>query len=126
MPRAMGPSWCESVPRKALKREELKRRLAATIYRLLYWGRNHVRPGVRSLIGVCLMIGGVFGFLPVLGFWMFPVGVAFVALDVPSARHRIDAWMLKLAREGKLDRPPRRAPHEGASQPVDDQTTSNQ
>lgn len=78
--------------------------MAVTLYRTLYWGRNHVPPGIRSLIGVLFMIGGLFGFLPILGFWMLPVGVAFVALDVPRARHRIDAWMLRLAREGKLDR----------------------
>ncbi len=29
-----------------------------------------------------LMTGGVFGFLPVVGFWMFPLGVAVAALDV--------------------------------------------
>ncbi|MBX3707555.1 MAG: hypothetical protein KF911_13080 [Pseudomonadales bacterium] len=78
--------------------------MAVTLYRTLYWGRNHVPPGIRSLIGVLFMIAGIFGFLPILGFWMLPVGVAFVALDVPRARHRIDAWMLRLAREGKLDR----------------------
>ena len=39
------------------------------------------------------MIGGLLGFLPVLGFWMFPLGVAFVALDIPPLRKRIDNWM---------------------------------
>ena len=39
------------------------------------------------------MVGGVFGFFPLLGFWMFPLGVAFVALDIPWTRHRIHAWM---------------------------------
>jgi len=90
-----------------LKRQAFRRRLAVTLYRTLYWGRNHVRPGLRSLIGVCFMVGGVFGFLPILGFWMFPLGMAFVALDIPSMRHRIDAWMLRLAIQGKLDLPGR-------------------
>lgn len=39
------------------------------------------------------MVGGVLGFLPILGFWMLPLGVAFVALDIPPMRKRIDAWM---------------------------------
>ena len=53
-------------------------------------------PGIRSLIGVAFMVGGVFGFLPILGFWMLPLGVAFIALDLPFLRHKIDAWMIKL------------------------------
>jgi hypothetical protein len=90
-----------------VNRKELRRRIAVTVYRTLYWGRNHLPAGIRSLVGVCLIIGGFFGFLPILGFWMLPVGVAFIALDVPQTRHRIDAWMLRLALEGKLDRPAR-------------------
>ena len=50
-------------------------------------------PGVRSVVGVSLMIGGVLGFLPVLGFWMFPAGVAILSLDVPPLRRRLDKWL---------------------------------
>ena len=53
-------------------------------------------PGIRSLIGVGFAIGGIFGFLPVLGFWMLPLGAAFIALDIPSMRHKIDNWMVRL------------------------------
>jgi hypothetical protein len=60
---------------------------------------------VRSVVGCLFIVGGVFGFLPVLGFWMLPLGVAFVALDIPPARHHIDAWMLKLYRQAYLDGP---------------------
>lgn len=55
-------------------------------------------PGVRSLIGVLFCIGGVFGFLPVLGFWMFPLGLAFIALDVPGLRTRLDRRIDRLQR----------------------------
>jgi len=58
---------------------------------------------VRSVVGCLFIIGGIFGFLPILGFWMLPLGVAFVALDVPPARRHIDAWMLKLYRRAYLD-----------------------
>jgi len=87
-----------------VNRGEIRRRIAVTIYRTLYWGRNHLPAGIRSLVGVCLIVAGFFGFLPILGFWMLPVGVAFIALDLPQTRHRIDAWMLRLALQGKLDR----------------------
>ena len=30
------------------------------------------------------------------GFWMLPLGVAFIALDIPPARHRIENWMQRL------------------------------
>jgi len=52
--------------------------------------------GIRSVVGVLFMGGGILGFLPILGFWMFPLGIAFVALDIPWTRHRIEAWMVKL------------------------------
>ena len=74
----------------------LKRRIARIAFNTLRWGRDHVPPGVRTLIGVLLMIGGVLGFLPILGFWMFPLGLAFAALDFPPARRRLDGWMVRL------------------------------
>ncbi|QEW27513.1 hypothetical protein RIdsm_03329 [Roseovarius indicus] len=46
------------------------------------WAKRRLPPGVRLLAGLALMVGGVLGFLPVLGFWMFPLGVAVAALDV--------------------------------------------
>lgn len=33
-------------------------------------------------MGLLLMLGGVFGFLPVVGFWMLPLGAAVAALDI--------------------------------------------
>ncbi len=71
----------------------LRHRIAEYTYRTLRWGRNHVPPGMRTVIGILFMIGGIFGFLPILGFWMLPLGVAFVLLDIPPARRRVDRWM---------------------------------
>ena len=85
------------------RRAAMRRRIAATSYRTLYWARHRVAPGLRSVLGLLLMVGGVLGFLPVLGFWMFPLGVAFVAMDVPFSRHRIELLMLRLARDGGLE-----------------------
>lgn len=44
--------------------------------------RAKVPPGIRFFLGILLIIGGVFGFLPILGFWMIPLGIAVAALDV--------------------------------------------
>ncbi|MCZ6888007.1 MAG: hypothetical protein O7H39_05875 [Gammaproteobacteria bacterium] len=82
---------------------EFKRRIAAITYRSLRWGEDRVPTGIRTLVGILLMAGGVFGFLPVLGFWMFPLGVGFVALDLPWTRHYILAWMDRL-RDTSRDR----------------------
>lgn len=41
---------------------------------------------LRKSIGVLLVIGGCLGFLPVLGYWMLPVGLALLAVDFPMAR----------------------------------------
>ncbi|MEM7302666.1 MAG: hypothetical protein AAF468_16430 [Pseudomonadota bacterium] len=40
----------------------------------------------RRILGVGLVIGGILGFLPVLGFWMIPLGL--VVLSHDSARVR--------------------------------------
>lgn len=80
----------------AFSRRSLARTAAGATYRILRWGDARVPFGLRSLIGVLFMIGGVFGFFPLLGFWMFPLGVAFIALDIPWTRHRIRDWMLSL------------------------------
>ena len=65
-------------------------------YSILRWGVRHLPPGIRSLAGIVLMIGGIFGFLPILGFWMFPLGLAFIALDIPWTKDRIFRWMARL------------------------------
>ena len=70
--------------------------VAAITVLLLRWGIRHVPVGVRSVFGILLMVAGVFGFLPVIGFWLFPIGVAFVALDVPWAHQHIHDWMERL------------------------------
>ena len=41
---------------------------------------------VRVPLSVALMAAGVVGFLPVLGFWMLPLGFALLAIDVPFLR----------------------------------------
>ena len=85
---------------------DLRQRIAGFTYRALKWGRDHVAPGLRSLIGVAFMVGGVFGFLPILGFWMLPLGAAFVALDFPFTRHKIEDWMEHLKRRAETPSDP--------------------
>jgi len=44
--------------------------------------RARVPRGARFGLGILLILGGIVGFLPILGFWMIPLGVAVAALDV--------------------------------------------
>jgi hypothetical protein len=53
------------------------------------WVRDHVPPGLRLVLGLVLIAGGVLGFLPVLGFWMVPLGLAIAALDVRPLWRRL-------------------------------------
>jgi hypothetical protein len=50
-------------------------------------------PVVRSGAGALFIVGGVFGFLPILGFWMIPVGLILIATDIPPARRPIQRWL---------------------------------
>ncbi|HSR71838.1 MAG TPA: hypothetical protein VLL72_05595 [Kiloniellales bacterium] len=43
---------------------------------------------VRLAIGLLLVVGGLFGFLPVLGFWMVPIGLLVILIDVPWVQRR--------------------------------------
>ncbi len=52
-------------------------------------GKTVTLPRSRALrigIGVVLITGGFLGFLPVLGFWMIPAGLAALSYDWPLAR----------------------------------------
>ena len=48
--------------------------------------KTHPNHWLRKGIGVLLIIGGLLGFLPVLGYWMIPLGLALLAVDWPWAR----------------------------------------
>jgi hypothetical protein len=43
-------------------------------------------PLLRMGLGVLLIIGGLFGFLPILGFWMIPLGLVVLSVDLPPVR----------------------------------------
>jgi len=49
----------------------------------------------RVAVGVGLMAGGTLGFLPILGFWMLPLGFLVLSHDLPLVRRqrrRIALW----------------------------------
>jgi hypothetical protein len=61
------------------------------------FANRHVHlPRSRALrvgLGLLLVAGGLLGFLPVLGFWMIPLGLLVLSVDIPVVRR----WRRKLA-----------------------------
>ena len=50
---------------------------------------------VRIGVGGLLVIGGILGFLPILGFWMVPLGLAVIFIDTPRVKRgwsRLRQW----------------------------------
>ena len=50
---------------------------------------------LRIAIGAALILFGLFGFLPVLGFWMVPLGLLVLSVDIPRVRRwrrRFAVW----------------------------------
>jgi hypothetical protein len=54
----------------------------------------------RRLLGLALVAGGLLGFLPVVGFWMIPLGLIVLSIDSPFVRRwrrklevRLGAWL---------------------------------
>jgi hypothetical protein len=66
---------------------------------VIRFGRFRVKvPGTRlqrTILGVALCIGGVLGFLPIVGFWMLPLGILVLSLEyhpVRRLRRRFEVW----------------------------------
>jgi hypothetical protein len=75
------------------RRPDFDRELDLLQQRLPRWAGSTMqaarRPGalwVRVPLALALTAGGIIGFLPVLGFWMVPLGLALLALDLPFLR----------------------------------------
>lgn len=50
---------------------------------------------LRMGLGIALILGGLLGFLPILGFWMVPLGLMVLSVDLPFARRwrrRLTVW----------------------------------
>jgi hypothetical protein len=66
--------------------DRLQRHLPNWGMRLMRWLRSPSSRLVRIPLAILLVLGGFIGFLPILGFWMIPLGLALIAQDVPPLR----------------------------------------
>ncbi|MFC5068064.1 hypothetical protein [Flaviflagellibacter deserti] len=78
---------------------------------LKFGSRRFALPGsrlARIILGALLICGGILGFLPVLGFWMVPLGLIILSVDIPAVRRfrrrmeiRWGRWRQRRRREEK-------------------------
>jgi hypothetical protein len=76
--------------------DRFSQRLPSWMGRFVHWVRRPSSRFVRIPLAIVLIGGGFVGFLPVLGFWMVPLGLVLIAQDVPFLRPplaRLIAWI---------------------------------
>ena len=78
--------------REAFKR--LEQEVPERVARALRWLRHPDSRLIRIPIGLLLIVGGVFSFLPALGIWMLPLGLLLIAYDIPFLRRPVAAFTL--------------------------------
>ena len=63
-----------------------QRSLKTRGHRFLVKARRTLPPGTRVVLGIILICLGFLGFLPILGFWMVPLGLFVLSVDFPLIR----------------------------------------
>ena len=68
-------------------------------------------PWLRKTIGGVLVVLGIFGFLPIIGFWMIPLGLVVLSADYRFARFIYVnlRWNARRIRRWKRQKPPDRS-----------------
>jgi hypothetical protein len=64
----------------------------------LRWVRKPHMHLIRIPLAILLILGGVFSFLPILGLWMLPLGLAVLAVDVPPLKRPVGNALVRLQR----------------------------
>jgi hypothetical protein len=76
-----------------------------------HWHLPKSKP-IRIGLGILLLGGGLLGFLPILGFWMIPLGLLVLSVDLPVVRRwrrQLTVWWHRKrgdAEEGTAEIPP--------------------
>ena len=74
----------------------------------LKFGDKHIHlprsKPIRIIMGIVLILLGFVGFLPIIGFWMIPLGIIVLSIDIPPvrrARRRFVVWWERRQRQKK-------------------------
>ena len=72
-----------------------RRPLRGRMARFQVKARRSIPAGLRTVLGILLFCGGLLGFLPILGFWMIPVGLVILSYEFATVRRwrrRSEVW----------------------------------
>lgn len=100
--------------------DRLFRRIELRFPRLGYWVFRLRQPRARLIrvpLGILLVIGGIFSFLPVLGLWMLPLGLLLLAIDLPFLQGPVNSTVITSERRWTTWRRSRRKPPPTKVQP---------
>jgi hypothetical protein len=78
--------------------ERLIAKLPPRMAAFIHWLRDPKRFWLRVPLGILFILAGFLWFLPVLGFWMMPLGLVLLAQDFGPLRrvvHRAINWTAK-------------------------------
>ena len=70
-----------------------------------HWHLPKSKP-IRIGLGILLIALGLLGFLPVLGFWMIPLGLLVLSIDIPVVRRwrrQLAVWWHRDRRDDKTE-----------------------
>ena len=77
----------------------LQRRIPDFAARLLERIRRPEARWIRIPLGLILVLGGIFSFLPVLGIWMLPLGLLLLALDLVFLQGPVNSTVVRGSRK---------------------------
>jgi len=63
--------------------DRIEQHLPNWLARFLHWLRQPSMLPMRIIVCLLLIVGGMLAFLPILGFWMLPLGLMIIAQDLP-------------------------------------------
>jgi hypothetical protein len=74
----------------------IDRRVPTRVSQFIRWLRKPSSFAVRLVVALLLIVGGLFSYLPILGLRMLPLGLLFIAQDVPLLQKplvKASAWV---------------------------------
>jgi len=78
--------------------DKLERKIPQKAANLLARIRRPEARWVRIPLGILLVLGGIFSFLPVLGIWMLPLGLLLLAVDLIFLQNPVNFSILRGSR----------------------------
>lgn len=86
--------------------ERFERRLPESVRGFAHWLRKPETGLVRVPLGIVLILFGVVGFLPIVGFWMVPLGLLLLAIDIAFMRPPLIKLLDWIERRWPAPKPP--------------------